>query len=161
METSFWLWACFYSPCLCFLLLLDQARATRTSSKKPFPPAPHVVIPQIFMVRPLPTGLLPPPHTHTGALSLNLTWQTLTLKVSMRPGPGACLGGKLVLPLVLLGLSTSAQGSGLVGFIRPQELKSMPQGARLVECSHWCRMPRSENAAFLSGRRGCLSLSWF
>lgn len=52
------------------------------------------------MVRPLPTGFLFP----TCALSLNLTWQTLTLKVSMRTGPGACLGSKLVLPLVLLGL---------------------------------------------------------
>lgn len=75
--------------------------------------------------------------------------------------PGAGEGGKLVRPLVLLGLSTSDQGSGLVGFIRSQELKFMLQGARLMQRSHWWRMPRSENFAFLRRRWGCLSLSWF
>lgn len=159
METSFWLWACFYSPCVCFLLLPDQARVTRTPSKKPFSPVPHVVIPQIFMVRPLPTGFLLP----TGALSLNLTWQTLTLKVSMKPGPGACpgCGGWQASATLSFAWALHFCSGFWAGRLhQPQELRSMLQGARLMLCSHWCRVPRSQKFAFLWGRRGYLSLSW-
>lgn len=63
-------------------------------------------------------------------------------------------GGKLVLPLVLLGLYTSAQGPGLVGFIRPQELKSMLQRTRLMQCSHCVDCQGQRILLLFGGGRG-------
>lgn len=68
------------------------------------------------MVRPLATGFLLP----TGALSLNSADSDSESQHEARARDLPGVGGKLVLPLALLELSTSAQGSGLVGFTSPR-----------------------------------------